>query len=72
MSVKAKIHTINGLSAHADQAGLLDWVGGFQDPKPQTFLVHGEWHKMTVLAAALQARYGIKVMLPGWREMVVL
>jgi metallo-beta-lactamase family protein len=72
MPVKAKIHTINGLSAHADQDGLLEWVGGFQDPKPQTFLVHGEWQKMTVLAAALQERYGIKAMMPGWQETVVL
>ena len=72
MPVKAKIHTINGLSAHADQAGLLEWVGGFHDPKPQTFLVHGEWQKMTVLAAALQARYGIKAMMPEWRETVML
>ena len=72
MPVKAKIHTINGLSAHADQAGLLEWVGGFRDPKPKTFLVHGEWQKMTVLAAALQERYGIKAMMPTWQERVIL
>ena len=72
MPVKAKIHTINGLSAHADQSGLLEWVGGFHDPKPQTFLVHGEWQKMTVLAAALQERYGIKAMMPTWQESVIL
>lgn len=72
MPVKAKIHTINGLSAHADQAGLLEWVGGFHDPKPPTYLVHGESQKMIVLAAALQDRYGIKAMMPAWRETVVL
>lgn len=72
MPVKAKIHTINGLSAHADQAGLLEWVSGFRDPKPQTFLVHGEWQKMTVLAAALQERYGVKAMMPVWQERVIL
>ena len=72
MSVKAKIHTINGLSAHADQAGLLEWVGGFRDPKPQTFLVHGEWQKMTVFAAALHERYGITAMMPTWQERVIV
>jgi hypothetical protein len=41
-----------------------EWVGGFQDPKRQTFLVHGEWQNMTVLAAALQGQYGIKAMTP--------
>ena len=70
--VKAKIHTINGLSAHADQAGLLDWVGGFQNPKPRTFLVHGEFQKMTALAAALEERYGIKATMPEWRQTVIL
>lgn len=70
--VKAKIHTINGLSAHADQAGLLDWVGGFRNPKPRTFLVHGELQKMTVLSAALLERYGIEATMPEWQERVIL
>jgi metallo-beta-lactamase family protein len=70
--VKAAIHTINGLSAHADQRGLLEWVGGFRDPKPRTFLVHGELEKMRVLASMLKARHGIDAHLPAWRETVNL
>ena len=51
--VRAKVHTINGLSAHADQGGLLEWVAGFDAPKPRIFLVHGEPEKMSILANAL-------------------
>ena len=40
--VRASIYTIGGLSAHADQAGLLDWLSHFQRPPQQTFVVHGE------------------------------
>ena len=39
-------------------------------PKPAD--AHGEWQKMTVLAAALQERYGIKAMMPTWQESVIL
>lgn len=40
--VRAKIFTINGLSAHADQSALLGWLGGFNRPPAQTWVVHGE------------------------------
>jgi metallo-beta-lactamase family protein len=40
--VRAAIHTIGGLSAHADQDGLLGWLGHFRRPPQQTFVVHGE------------------------------
>lgn len=39
--VRARVHTINGFSAHADQAELLAWRGGIAGVKT-TFLVHGE------------------------------
>jgi metallo-beta-lactamase family protein len=39
--VKAHIHEITGLSAHADQAQLLDWASHFQPPR-LTILIHGE------------------------------
>lgn len=40
--VRARIHTIGGLSAHADQAALLGWLGAFRRAPRQTFIVHGE------------------------------
>jgi metallo-beta-lactamase family protein len=39
--VRAQRHTIGGLSAHADQADLLDWYGSFTE-RPPVYLVHGE------------------------------
>ncbi len=39
--VRARIHTINGFSAHADQAELLAWHKQLGSPE-KTFLVHGE------------------------------
>lgn len=40
--VRARIFTIGGLSAHADQAALLGWLSHFRAPPRQTFVVHGE------------------------------
>lgn len=42
VAVRARIHTIGGLSAHGDQAALLGWLRGLKRPPRQTFLVHGE------------------------------
>ena len=40
--VRARICTVGGLSAHADQPALLDWLRGFHKPPGKTFVVHGE------------------------------
>jgi len=58
--VKANIHTVGGLSAHADQAGLMDWYGHFKDGPPLT-LVHGETDSMYVLAERIQKEFGVQV-----------
>ena len=51
--VRARVYTINGFSAHADQAELLKWhrhtLAG------HTYLVHGDVEVMTRFAAQLQA-----------------
>ena len=49
--VKAHIHTINGFSAHADQAELLAWQK--ETHAARTFLVHGEETTMQSFAAKL-------------------
>jgi metallo-beta-lactamase family protein len=42
MLVKAKVFTIGGFSAHADQQGLLQWLEGFENPAMQVYMIHGE------------------------------
>ena len=54
--VRASVHTIGGLSAHADQAGLFTWLGGFKTPPSRTFVVHGEQGASLAFAAAIRER----------------
>jgi metallo-beta-lactamase family protein len=49
--VRARIHTINGFSAHADQAELLRWHA--HTGAARTFLTHGEEDAMQVFASRL-------------------
>jgi len=62
--VRAKIHTINGFSAHADQAELLAWHRQTGNPE-RTFLVHGEEQVMRQFAAYLTAT---EVVMPALNE----
>jgi metallo-beta-lactamase family protein len=49
--VRARIHTLNGFSAHADQAGLLKWHE--HTGAARTFLTHGEHEAMQAFASRL-------------------
>jgi len=71
MQVKAKVHTIGGLSAHADQQGLLDWYGYFQG-SPRVALVHGEAGAMEVLAGKLRLDYDADVLLAEFGQKLEL
>jgi len=62
--VRAKIHTINGFSAHADQAELLEWHRQSGNPE-RTFLVHGEEEVMRKFATHLK---GTEVVMPALNE----
>ncbi|MBW7902439.1 MAG: MBL fold metallo-hydrolase [Rhodocyclaceae bacterium] len=67
--VRASIHTIGGLSAHADQAALLDWLGHFRRPPARTFVVHGESGAATIFAGAIRDRLGWPgVEIPAYRS----
>ncbi|WP_405221394.1 MBL fold metallo-hydrolase RNA specificity domain-containing protein [Lentisalinibacter sediminis] len=58
--VAATVHTVGGLSAHADQRGLADWYGAFRG-RPPVALVHGEPDAMDALAGELETHYGTVV-----------
>lgn len=62
--VKADIYTIGGLSAHADQAGLINWLSQFRSIPEQTFVVHGESSNAASLAEAIKEQLQWNVSLP--------
>ncbi len=57
IKVEATIHTVGGLSAHADQQGLMDWYAAFEG-RPPVLLVHGEPKSMDVLADRIRDELG--------------
>ncbi|WP_457595756.1 MBL fold metallo-hydrolase RNA specificity domain-containing protein [Hydrogenimonas sp.] len=55
--VRAKIRTINGFSAHADQNELIGWMESFRK-LGKIFLIHGELDKQKVFKKAIEKRMG--------------
>jgi metallo-beta-lactamase family protein len=73
IAVRAKVFTIGGLSSHADQADLLDWVGHLAGKsKPRVFIIHGEPESSEALASAIRDRFNLDVHVPRWREVLNL
>ncbi|ABB44545.1 RNA-metabolising metallo-beta-lactamase [Sulfurimonas denitrificans DSM 1251] len=57
IAIRAKIYTINGFSAHADQKELIDWVRPIEGLK-NIFLIHGEEDKMEIFSREIKKELG--------------
>jgi len=62
--VRARIHTINALSAHADRGELLEYFTRMGPAVEQAFVVHGEPEKSQALATALRDLGARNVVVP--------
>jgi len=62
--VKAKVKEIRGLSAHADQAELLRWLGEFTGKPKRVYLVHGEPQAMDTLRVKIKDVLEMDAMIP--------
>jgi metallo-beta-lactamase family protein len=65
MDVRAEIEQIESLSAHADYAEMLDWLGNFKRPPKMTFIVHGEPAASESLRDKVQAKFNWKCTIPA-------
>ena len=70
--VRARIETLDGLSAHADRGEILSWLSAAPRRPGSTYLVHGEPQASQALAALLGERAGIQAKLPTYLERVEL
>ncbi|WP_162342160.1 MBL fold metallo-hydrolase RNA specificity domain-containing protein [Cyclobacterium salsum] len=66
--VKAAIHFIDGLSAHADQEELVNWCENFISKPKFTFLVHGEKEASEKLARILNDKFQWNTICPHYLE----
>ncbi len=71
VSVRAKVFTIGGFSAHAGQNDLLGWISHFES-NPGVFVVHGEPTASDVLAGKIREQFGMTVRIPKWKEQFIL
>jgi metallo-beta-lactamase family protein len=59
--VRAEVSTMHGLSAHADEPELVDWLGALPQAPRGVFLVHGEPAASDMLRQAVEERLGSPV-----------
>jgi len=62
--VKAQVLQVQGLSAHADQKGLLDWMSKIKNTPERVFIIHGEAHSSDALRVKIKDTFGWSSTIP--------
>lgn len=72
VEMRARVETLENLSAHADEGELLDWLSDLTVPPRLTFLTHGEPLAVDALRRRIEETRGWAVRIPEYRETVRL
>lgn len=70
--VRAEIVQLHNMSAHADYAEIMEWLGHFTEGPRRTFITHGEAHAAEALKARIEDELDWDVHIPAYAEMVEL
>ena len=63
--VRAKVFTIGGLSSHADQNALIEWLSHFKNPKMRVYLIHGEQSVSEGFANIMRQKFPFDTRVPS-------
>ena len=66
--VRAQIELIEGLSAHADQSELIEWIEELEHTPERIFIVHGEKEGAEGLKKSIYETYGYESIIPQLNE----
>jgi metallo-beta-lactamase family protein len=69
--VRARIHTVGGLSAHGDVDDLLRWLRNFNSD-PAVHVVHGEAETKTIFRDTVQQQLGLRADVPAMGDVLEL
>ncbi|MFH1513353.1 MAG: MBL fold metallo-hydrolase RNA specificity domain-containing protein, partial [Bacillota bacterium] len=64
ISVKAEIRQLNGISGHADNNGLMEWIGAFTVKPRHVFVLHGDDEVTELFAGRIRSELGLKATAP--------
>jgi metallo-beta-lactamase family protein len=70
--VRARVEQIQGISGHADRAGLMKWLSCFQSPPRQLFVTHGEADVSLSFAKLVRDSMHWNVTVPEYKQSVEL
>jgi len=70
VSVRAKVNTLGGFSAHAGRSDLLKWFAPLAASRPQIIITHGEDAPRQKLSAVIRERFGLGSQLPSQGNIV--
>jgi metallo-beta-lactamase family protein len=70
--VRARVETIESLSAHADYGEILAWLGRFAKPPGKTFIVHGEPEASEALRQRITQQLHWNATVPSYLQQVTL
>jgi metallo-beta-lactamase family protein len=70
--VAARVEHLNAISAHADAAEIVRWLGGFERAPEATYLVHGEPPALSALRSRIENELGWAVHIAGHHQRVEL
>lgn len=64
LPLNMQVEEIEGLSAHADQTELLDWLSDIKDSPKKIFIIHGEKEGAEALKKGIKETYGWDCQIP--------
>lgn len=70
--VRAEVHSLSNLSAHADCAEIMSWLDGFEAPPRQTFITHGEPVAADMLRHRIEGTKQWNCLIPDYLQSVDL
>jgi metallo-beta-lactamase family protein len=68
--VRAKTHSFGGLSGHAGQSDLLNWIGSLAGSRPRVILTHGEDGPRSALRERIRQQFGLTAEMPAYRDVI--
>jgi metallo-beta-lactamase family protein len=72
VTVNCHVREVHGLSAHADQIELLQWLSAIKKAPKMTFITHGEIESATLFSNLLKEKRGWETRVPDYLQTVNL